>query len=237
MLLAGLAFLALNHWIHRFNGYTVRNDQVFFHQINMQYQAIATPILMADAASFYRYPFPWHEYGRDHSFVFYRGHLLPDCDPNTFEITNLRQALSRDVERTYRKATKLSETATSYRHLGGGYHLDKNRAYWGNPIRNADIKSFEFLGFSYQFGSKRGAAAYAKDKFQVYCDGQVIEGAIPATFELLGSNYATDGEQVYYRYERMPGTDVASFVVSTEFSDRDLAHDQHRSYANGRALP
>ena len=59
---------------------------------------------------------------------------------------------------------------------GGGYAMDKERAYWnGEVIRNADANSFTILD---------NAGFYAKDKNRVYYKGEVLKGANTNNFKV-----------------------------------------------------
>lgn len=80
--------------------------------------------------------------------------------------------------------------------LGGNYGKAGNKIYQRKPslyqeMPEADAVSFRYLGFS-----------YASDKKQVYCDGYVLKGADPRSFEVLSKNdegkTAKDQNQAYH---------------------------------------
>jgi len=62
--------------------------------------------------------------------------------------------------------------------------------------------SFEDLGFG-----------YARDPFQVYFPGHMINGAHPQSFEVLSDGYAKDTFYVYYQSDKMSRLMASTFVT------------------------
>ena len=59
--------------------------------------------------------------------------------------------------------------------------------YGDRKIPQAHVMSFEIL-----------RDGYAKDSFNVYWRGNVVEGAVPSSFKVLRNGYAEDMFNTYY---------------------------------------
>jgi len=98
---------------------------------------------------------------------------------------------------------------------------DKNSVFIrANRIKNSSPETFVSMGNEYY-----------KDKNRVYnFEGNVITGADPASFKILGGNfgkiYAKDKNKAYYGYAPIPEADAASF----EFIGDSFAKDKYRIY-------
>lgn len=73
----------------------------------------------------------------------------------------------------------------------------------GKTVQGADAASFEQLA----------EWEYGKDKRCVYWRGDLIAGADPQTFELLGHLYSRDRHQVFWQEKPIPGADRDTFVI------------------------
>lgn len=81
---------------------------------------------------------------------------------------------------------------------------------------------------------------YSKDKNHAYLNNEVIEGALPDSFEVLAERYSKDALHVFYEHELVPGADPSTFVV-TESPTEDffviiLAHDNKDYYHRSTPL-
>ncbi|MDC0506120.1 DKNYY domain-containing protein [Candidatus Gracilibacteria bacterium] len=99
------------------------------------------------------------------------------------------------------------------------YYSDKNGSYWYNiksgtlePILGIDNGSFEILEGHYNFQT-----SYAKDKYNVYYDGKVIDGADPQAFQIIKygniTRYSKDRNSVYLLNKKIEWADPKSFTV------------------------
>jgi hypothetical protein len=130
-------------------------------------------------------------YGKSESTVYYDGAPIAGANPNTFTV----------LGSAYRDA----------RHYGG-YAKDKLNAYYEDsgssgtiaPIPAADASSFTSLGYG-----------YATDSRSVYYFGNVIPGADPQTFVILGLADSPEGP----------------------YSDDTYAKDKDRVFLDGQVLP
>ncbi|WP_435308138.1 DKNYY domain-containing protein [Sebaldella termitidis] len=102
---------------------------------------------------------------------------------------------------------------------------DKNNVYyitrWKNiPLKDADPKTFEYIGESYPF-------VYVRDKKRVYAVEKlgdpiyIIKNADPATFMVLKENYSKDKNHVYFQEKPAKGIDVKTFEVLGYFHVKD----------------
>lgn len=98
---------------------------------------------------------PHYLLAKDKNHVFYQGKIIESLDANTFEV--LDGSYFRDINSIY---VRHQETFT--------------------PLANSDPCSFVIIDYrdQYQWGG------YAKDKYQVYYRGYIVEGADPDTFQV-----------------------------------------------------
>lgn len=141
----------------------------------------------------------------------------------------------------------------SFKALESGYAGDAQRMYVdGKAIEGTkpvDAASFQVLNAS---------GRRAKDKNHVYSDGYVVEGADPATFELLHYGHVGRDKNDYYSVS-FEGTvsrqypmhvDMASFKIVIPMDppvpgenpwdnlwERIWAHDNQRYYVGGKGFP
>ena len=104
---------------------------------------------------------------------------------------------------------------------------DKARICMNGELHKVeDIKSFEMLGSEY----------FAKDSKAAYYMGagkpQIISRR-PTNFKTIGRNHATDGREVFYLWNKIDGTDAASFK---ENEDGD-GFDKKAVYIQGKRQP
>ena len=107
----------------------------------------------------------------------------------------------------------------TFKNVGGNYVKDKNGVYKyyftyitvnDKELKkepNFDAKTFEIVDPD---------GRYVKDKNNVYCDGEIINGADPATFEMLKKgniNYTKDKNNIYYWKTKIEGVDRDTFKI------------------------
>ncbi len=123
--------------------------------------------------------------------------------------------------------------ATTFEVLSEEYTRDKNRVYYKfdfddtffvSPLAEADPSSFQL----YRDGLVR-------DKNHVWYDGSLLSGVDPATVEVINSDFTVikDMSSVYYRYDKIPEADPATFkhIGSGYYADRN------RAYWSGVPIP
>lgn len=198
------------------------------------------PIKNADASTFEVLSDIW---ARDKKSVFTVGRRLSKADRNTFQVLNALYAKDKfhayylagilkeaDVGSfevldpgTWQCEVKHSLGQTAYRHeVIQGYCRDKDHVFFhvltiGKPckVRKADVATFTVL----QYG-------YAKDRANVYFNGNRIVNADPSTFEQLGRYWSRDQKHVYYGGRIIEGADRDTFEVvdDSEYLSRDKFH-------------
>jgi DKNYY family len=154
-------------------------------------------------------------YGADKDQVFFQ--YLPMqqwADPKTFIIVNAEMALSKDQDHVFIRdyAFKELDPAT-LKFLGhaegtGTFYLESKEKLYSfaeglyrlYDLPSGDPPSFEIMGTTLQ--------DFAKDKYNVYCNGQILSGADPVTFSVGADGLGHDGNHVYNgRCEIMTATD------------------------------
>lgn len=93
----------------------------------------------------------------------------------------------------------------TYVYFSGGLGKDKNQVFsWIYPdegYKGVDVATL--VGVE---DPERGGL-WMKDKNQVYWRGNIVEGANPATFMVMSSEYGRDGDKLYYTYKYIPTGD------------------------------
>ena len=125
----------------------------------------------------------------------------------------------------------------TFKNVGGNYVKDKNGVYKyyftyitvnDKELKkepNFDAKTFEIVDPD---------GRYVKDKNNVYCDGEIINGADPATFEMLKKgniNYTKDKNNIYYWGNKIEGAEKYSFEI---MDDSSFSRDIHNIYFLGK---
>ncbi|MVM39278.1 hypothetical protein GO730_19800 [Spirosoma sp. HMF3257] len=123
------------------------------------------------------------EYGKDKTHVFYIGKIIPNADPATFE------------------------------YLSGAYSRDKNNGYSRDKLISTDgphVKVVPNINDTPTNVTAEGAP-YVRDRYRVYKDTFIIEGADPASFvfvPMFNGNYLThDNRRVYFQDRPIEGAD------------------------------
>lgn len=80
-------------------------------------------------------------------------------------------------------------------------------------IAEAAPDSFESINYNDNY-----AFAFARDKYHVYVDGIIIDGADSLTFNFINSKYQSDKNQVYFRGQFLNGADPNSFQTFQEYA-------------------
>ena len=124
----------------------------------------------------------------------------------------------------------------TFKNIGGNYVKDKNGVYKyyftyitvnDKELKkepNFDAKTFEIVDPD---------GRYVKDKNNVYCDGEIINGADPATFEMLKKgniNYMKDKNNIYYWKTKIEGVDRDTFKI---MENPNFSKDKNNIYFLG----
>ncbi|MVM33097.1 hypothetical protein GO755_23855 [Spirosoma sp. HMF4905] len=134
------------------------------------------------------------DYGKDKNHVFYIGQIIPNADPATFE------------------------------YLSGAYSRDKNNGYSRNVLISTDGPHFKVIPNVNDTPTNVTAegAPYVRDRYKVYKDTFIIEGADPASFvfvPMFNGNYLThDNRRVYFQDKPIEGADGGTFRKVSDFN-------------------
>jgi hypothetical protein len=170
-------------------------------------------------------------YSKDKRSVYYGGKRIVDADPQTFEFLNSQY--QKDKNYAYFEGTKIEGgDGISFEVIDSDFAKDKNATYSLGKKISEDIAMRTPLGEFHE-----------KDRNFVYYvpyhghEGNKIEGADPATFEVLDMFFGKDKNAVYYDYSVVPGADASSF----EELDFSYGKDVYAVYMGtakiGRANP
>jgi hypothetical protein len=140
------------------------------------------------------------DFGKDKNHAFYLGNIVPKADAATFE------------------------------YLASAYSRDKNNGYSRDQLISTDGPHFNFVPNPNETPVSVSAEGipFARDRYRVYKDTYIVEGADPATFTMVpmfNGNYLThDRRRVYFHEQPMEGADGATFQKVSDFHFKDKQH-------------
>jgi hypothetical protein len=166
------------------------------------------------------------------SHVYYRGDVLLDADPATFE--KLDDSFTRDRSHVWLGSSQISDDPASFQQIEGGGAKTSTAAYcYDGRVISRDPAHFEIL----RFGGKGTILSFTKDSAAVYYMCRPIPGADAATFRRLDGygGYARDDQHVYWQRDAMSIADPHTFRV---LNDNDhCAADQNHAYKSDSIVP
>lgn len=135
--------------------------------------------------------------------------ILP-CDIATFEA--LEYPYSKDKASVFYADKKLiGMDAATFELLGSSYSKSKEVVYFTNlKIVGADVASFNIFKENEEFIQD---IEYAKDKNSIFCADKKLSQANVSTFKVLGQNYGSDNQHVFYKTKIVKGAEPNSFKV------------------------
>ncbi|CAN5223671.1 hypothetical protein BH09BAC4_BH09BAC4_49260 [soil metagenome] len=140
------------------------------------------------------------DFGKDKKHAFYLGNSILNADAATFE------------------------------YLASAYSRDKNNGYSRDQLISTDGAHFNFVPNPNETPVNVSAEGipFARDRYRVYKDTYIVEGADPATFTMVpmfNGNYLThDRRRVYFQEQPMAGADGATFQKVSDFYFKDKQH-------------
>lgn len=154
-------------------------------------------------------------YAYDKDRVYLHGIPITDADPATFRL--LESPFSADASHVFVQTEIFSDDPDHFEFLDGALMRDSHHIYWDVDILSDDPASLVVL-------SSTEGYTYFKDSANVYIQGNPIEEADLASFEVIGQPYARDVANMYYFDEVIQGADAASFEIIDSPYSRDSAH-------------
>ncbi|MCP4888228.1 MAG: protein kinase [Planctomycetaceae bacterium] len=165
-----------------------------------------------------------HGYKRKGEFIYFDGKRIDQAGKEDLDqfakFTELELKLAEQVD------------AASFKALSEEYTKDKNKAYykWISPGRfwvvelsQADVSSFEVLGFN-----------IAKDSKNVWWYGQRLPEVDPSTVSLVNEGFVwKDASSVWYQHEKVLGADAETF----RHLEQAFYSDKNRVYWSSNPLP
>lgn len=210
------------------NGYHVRDGIVWFLS---DWTSQAFEVTSADAATF-KFPLPNgtnSDYAKDAKHVFLRGQIIPGADPATFEV--LRGVFSRDAKQVYAGREVFCDDAPHFEMVSINFVKNGHSVYRVQNNGQAETVSEDVANFR-QIRDDEWHS-YCADSTQVFVNGNLISGADPQSFRVLGGGYAGDAEHTFYFDKPLPdGTDAATLTPLAG----GYAKDNARAYYLGKVL-
>jgi len=148
------------------------------------------------------------DFARDNNNVYRYSSIVPNTDPETFEI----------ISKEYSK-----DTNNVFYYTGNDFIV----------VNGADADTFEVLEFKeLDPGGFKALYHYSKDRNSVFANDKLIKGADPKSFEILlyrfehfvvrdWGVYAKDKEKIFYENSLVEGVDYDSFEVLDYGNARD----------------
>jgi hypothetical protein len=116
----------------------------------------------------------------------------------------------------------VSDDPAHFELLDGDLSKDSTAVYWSDGhVLSDDPAHFAII-------SNQDHYLFTKDADTVHVNGNPIDGADPATFEVLQGAYATDHERVYHFADQIAGADPQTFRVLN--ADFGCSADARRAY-------
>ena len=200
-------------------GYHVRGEKVYYL---LSFPGDAFEIDGADPSSFEAFD---QTYARDKSTVYVDGRPLADADAATFEVLD-RPGFAKDTHRVYQRDRRLSDDPAHFELLDGGLSKDSTAVYWSDGgVLSDDPAHFAIVSHVDHY-------LFTKDSRTVHVNGNPLNGADPATFDVLQGAYARDDGQVFYFADEIAGADIATFRAI----EGPYAGDASRVYWMGKPI-
>ncbi|HET6422827.1 MAG TPA: DKNYY domain-containing protein [Planctomycetaceae bacterium] len=173
------------------------------------------------------------QYGKDQSHVFYRGSIIQDADPATFDILPSQagpsgQCYSRDQSRVYLEGHRITHAdPASFEVIDPPYARDKNRVYCGTvPMQESDPKTFQIL-----IKTSSWSTMTNKEFFLEMQGGGIDDFEVSEKYPAITSNgcWSKDARSHYRDAARIVGADYETFRAI----DGSESADKHRRYMFG----
>lgn len=203
--------------------------QVFLFQDRKPYVQI---IEGADPGSFVQEDWYW---ARDDHHYFYRHRQVP-VERTTFRRLNDFFALDSAQAYSFAEDTLASFEAdvATLKKLDSIYCYDKDHLYYfAWYVRREPVFAVRAIPYTSIEEVKILKEPYLQVGDQVYGYGETMEGVDLSSFEVLGSTYAKDQNQVYYGGSPIAGADPESFGYSEKHREY---RDKHHSYLEGKPM-
>ncbi len=155
-------------------------------------------------------------FAKDNKQAYYGDAVLTDADPKTFTCRDYRFAQD-DTHMYLFDDLIVDADPHSFESLDEHYATDKNHVFYdGVKIVDADVKTFELI-----------PRWYARDAQQIYAEGKALD-IDAATARFLSDAYIADTQNVYFLGRKLEEADAGSFEI---VSARDhLAKDANAVY-------
>ncbi len=119
---------------------------------------------------------------------------LEGADPKTFEVV-LADFWAKDATHVYHEGKALSGAdPKTFQTFDSSYAGDAGQIYW----RGAVIPGAKGYDPSVPFEVLNGNSTLARDKHHVYSSGNIVEGADPATYQVIGDGRVAHDKNDYY---------------------------------------
>jgi len=164
-------------------------------------------------------------FGKDKEKVFSSFIIIKGADPDSFKVLN-DSYYAKDKNRAYYFDHPIPGVdLTSFRALNKNYAADKDRIYHyyqtrNHIVRNADVSTFSVF-------SKN--SEYAKDKKNVYYEGNSVKGADVNSFKIIGHFYGADKNSIYCMRKKTD-FDIKTFALT---ASETYGTDKHGVYLLG----
>ncbi|MCE7064775.1 DKNYY domain-containing protein [Dyadobacter sp. CY326] len=244
-------------------GYYVENGKAYFYGGFSNASVIELKEANAEKFEAFDKRFPGNvnasEYAGDDKVVYYLGSLLKDADSETFEVLDF--GLGKDANHVYSRHNVISDDAAHFVKIDGGLFKDSQHVYSGDQIVSDDPNNIKYLGeFGYikYFSDSKGILAnkiridsvdvqsfkplehgYAIDHSQVFIiqDARLekVENAHTPSFEVISRFYSKDASSVFWRGDKLPGANPATFKIISE--EHHCSCDDKKVYHQNKVVP
>ena len=155
------------------------------------------------------------EYFFSKNNVYYCGEKIKDVDLNSFEI--LPYGFSKDKNSLYFEGEKILENIKNFKFLGGNFFLINDKIYvlfFEEKARILEIDFNTLREVKIDIPTMKILGKnYISDKNNIYYVNNIIENVDKNSFKILDENFSRDKNNVYYHGKKIKDVDLNSFEI------------------------
>lgn len=163
------------------------------------------------------------EYFFSKNNIYYCGEKIEDVDLKSFEI--LPYGFSKDKNNLYFEGKKILENIEKFKILGENFFLINDKVYvlfFEEKARILEIDFNTLREVKIDISTiKVLGKNYISDKNNIYYANNIIENVDKNSFKILDENFSRDKNNIYYHGEKIKDVDLKSFEILSYGYSRD----------------
>lgn len=163
------------------------------------------------------------EYFFSKNNIYYCGEKIKDVDLKSFEI--LPYGFSKDKNNLYFEGEKILENIEKFKILGENFFLINDKVYvlfFEEKARILEINFNTLRKVKIDISTMKVLGKnYISDKNNIYYANNIIENVDKNSFKILDENFSRDKNNIYYHGEKIKDVDLKSFEILSYGYSRD----------------